>query len=143
MGARAAQEVKQRLIAQMAEARQAMALHAGRASVELAPAAIFQRSFQRHRAAWIAVAVVAGAAAIRLLLPSRAGKNRRDKNSKTATKGTISGLLSGVFSAVARKALFSYAQKQVQHFVESQLSPSVSQDREPHSPPPSSSSPHV
>lgn len=132
--------MKQRLIAQMAEARQIMATHAGLASVEFAPAAIFQRSFQRHRVAWVVVAVVAGAAAIRLVFPSLAAKNRRDKNSKPATKGTISGLLSGVFSSVARKALFSYAQKQVQEFVQNQLSPAVSKDGPHHSPP---SSPHV
>jgi hypothetical protein len=134
MGDTAGKELKARLIAEMSEARAVMAHHAGVVSVEYTPTAILRRSFQRHKAAWMVGAAVAGLVALRLVFPSREAKNSRDKSGKPATKGAISGFLAGSLAAAARKAALSYAQKQVQHFIHNQLSPSVKADGQQQSP---------
>lgn len=106
-----AAEVKQRLIAQLRESRQALSREAKSAQEQYQPTAIAARSFQKHKTAWIIGGAVAGLLAIRLLLP---GKNRSDISGKTAKKRAFSGLLGGLVWTLARQTALNYARDHLQ-----------------------------
>ena len=102
-------ELKQRALVDLETARLSLLRHTERASAEMSPAAIIERSFKKHRVAWLVGATVAGAVALRFVLSSTSSKNERDNSVKTGTKVGLFGLLSGVLIAAGRKAAFAYA----------------------------------
>ncbi len=119
------QQLKLRAVADLAHARTALSHHTERASLEFAPGAIISRSIQKHRAAWIIGAAVAGVVALRFVLPSRSRKNRRDNFSKSDRKGTLSRLLSSALMGAARKSAFAYAANYFQNYLKQQFQPPV------------------
>jgi len=112
-----AAEIKQRLVAQLREAREAVSREAQSTQEQYQPTAIAARSFQNHKTAWVIGGAVAGLVAIRLLLPA---KNRSDISGKTAKKRGFSGLLGGLVWTLARQTALNYAKEHLQtHFKDS------------------------
>ena len=101
-------ELKRRTLMDLERARLSLARHTEQASVELSPAAIVERSFKKHRIAWLVGATVAGAVALRFVLSASSSKNERDIFGKSGTKGGLFRMLSGPLFAVGRKAAFDF-----------------------------------
>lgn len=118
-------ESKARAVADLTRARLALVHHSARASDQLSPVSIFNRSLAKHRVAWIAGAVVLGFAAMRFTFSSRAPKNDRDKFQKSGTKAWLFSLIGGPLLAAGQKALLNYASTHLQnHFAQhSQANP--------------------
>lgn len=102
-------ELKQQAIVDLERARLSLARHTEQASADLSPAAMMQRSFKKHRIAWIVGATAAGAVALRFVLSPSPSKNERDNFGKSGTKGRLFRMLSGPLLMVGRKAAFDYA----------------------------------
>ena len=102
-------ELKQRALVDLERARLSLARHTEETAVALSPAAIMERSFKKHRVAWLVGATVAGAVALRFVFSSTSSKNERDIFAKSGTKGRLFRMLSGPLVAVGRKAVFDFA----------------------------------
>ena len=102
-------ELKKSLLVDLDRARLALARHKEEAAATLSPAAMVERSFKKHRAAWLAGATLAGAIVLRLVLTSSSSKNERDNSAKSGTKGRLFRMLSAPLIAVGRKAALNYA----------------------------------
>lgn len=123
-------ELKRRALADLDRARVLLSHHSERATLEFSPAAIVARSFQRHRAAWLAGAAVAGVVALRWFL-SGSGKNERDKFSKSGTKHWLFGLLGGSLVSAGRKAALAYATKYLQDHLKQRFQQPPADERDP------------
>jgi hypothetical protein len=109
-----ASEIKQRLVAELRDARLGLAQESKAARDHYRPTAIAARSFQQHKIGWIIGGTIAGLLAVRLLLPT---KNRSDISGKSAKKRGFSGLLSGIALTLAQRAAMNYAKDHLQnHF---------------------------
>lgn len=108
-------ELKKRALVDLDRARLGLAVHSKRASEELSPAAIVERSVRKHRVAWIVGASVAGLVTLRFILPSSSAKNDRDKSAKSGTKGRLFRLLSDYVISAGRNAAVSYATQYFQN----------------------------
>ena len=110
-------ELKRLAILDLERARLSLARHTEQASAELSPVAMMERSFKKHRVAWLVGTTVTAAVALRLVLSSTPPKNERDNFGKSGTKGRLFRLLSGPLLVVGRKAAFDYAAKYIKnHF---------------------------
>ncbi len=116
-------ELKRQAVADLARSRILLAHHTERATAEFSPMAIVERSFRRHRLAWIIGGSAAGLMLARLALTALSGKNERDKNSKSGTNRTLSGLLSGMIASSARRAALSFLQKHLQNTIKQHFQP--------------------
>jgi len=124
-------ELKKRLLAELDRARLDLGVHARRASDQLSPTAIVERSVRKHRVAWIAGATVAGVLVLRLLMPSSSVKNERDKSAKSGTKGTLFRLLSDSLITMGRKAAVNYATRFFQNQFKQPFQASAHEDGAP------------
>ena len=108
---------KQQLVAEI-EATRTRLLQQSRLLADRArPANALKHSLRTHGLWWAAAACAAGFAALRFVLPARPPKIRRDTEGKPAKKGKILALLVTPFIGMARKAVLSYATKQLQAFL--------------------------
>lgn len=96
------------------EARYELGVHVARAREDYAPRTLFMQGIRKHKV-WAAVAsAVVGFVAVRFLLPPR---SRIDKNLKTATNRSMSGLLMSGLWTLARSPLIDFAKDQLQTYV--------------------------
>lgn len=113
-------DLKQRAILDLERARLSLARHTEQASVDLSPTAMVERSFRKHRMAWLAGATVAGAVVLRFVLSSSSSKNERDNFVKSGTKGRLFKMLAVPLVAMGRKAAFDFASQYFKnHFKQS------------------------
>jgi hypothetical protein len=117
---------KQQALRDLELARHELARESGLAADEWSPRAVLTRSFENHRMLWIAGSLVAGLAAIRLLLPSAASRaedgfdheepsRRRPSGGLT---GGIVGLLAGPLIQMGRKAVTEYGMQWAQAWLQ-------------------------
>lgn len=107
---------KQQALRDLELARHDLARESGLAADEWSPRAVLARSFDNHRLLWIAGGLVAGLAAIRLLLPSAAPRGEDGFDHDLAARrrpsggltGGIVGLLAGPLIQMGRKAMTEY-----------------------------------
>lgn len=125
-------ELKRQAIADLGRARILLAHHTERATAEYSPMAIVERSFRRHRLAWIIGGSAAGLLLARIVFASLGSKNERDKISKSGTNRTLSGLLSGIIASSVRRSAFSYLQKHLQHYLKQHFQPQPAQPGDEH-----------
>lgn len=118
-------ELKRQVLADLERARGELVRHSGRASVQLSPAALAQRSFQKHRIVWIAGALVAGALVVRLVIAPPRNKNERDNPSKSGTKGTLLRMITDSVLAAGRKAAVTMATRYFQNQFKQQFQASA------------------
>ena len=115
-------EVKRLLLLELDRARLDLAQESRMARQEFNPTAVLKRSLEKHKVAWIAGGVLTGVIVIRLLLPS---KFRSDKSGGSDTKRGFSGMMSGLFFTVARRAAMNFAtshlKDHLQHYLDSVL----------------------
>lgn len=112
---------KQLALRDLEVARAELARQAGFVADEWSPRAVMARSFERYRVAWIAGAAVAGLAALKFLMPSRADDS--DAGLGTATRGLgrsggILGMLTVPLLAMGRKAMMNYGMQFVQAWLQ-------------------------
>ena len=120
-------ELKRQLLVDLDRARLALAVHSEETARQLSPAAMVERSFQKHRAAWIAGAAVAGALALRFIFSPRAPKLERDNFLKSGTKNRLFQLLAAPLLTVGKKAAVDFA---AQYFKNRFKQPFPASDRE-------------
>lgn len=110
---------RQALLA-LAESRTEISIEVSRLKEEWSPKNIVLRSIEKHRAAYITSAVLAGFAGTSWIFRSR--KNNRDMEPKSAKKRTLAhSLVSGLWN-VARDPLIGLATQQVVPLVLQQIS---------------------
>lgn len=114
------ERLKRQALLTLAETRTEIGDEISRLRDEWHPRNLIVRSFEKHRAAYLTSAVIAGVAGTRWLFSSR--KNNRDMETKPAKKRTLtSSLLSSLWN-VARDPLLSLATQQVVPLVLQQIS---------------------
>jgi hypothetical protein len=111
-------EVKQQLVAELNRARAELAHESHLARAEWNPLSLAQRSFSKHKLAWIIGGVAAGAIAVRLLLPP---KFRSDKFSSSDTKRGSRGLFGSLFMMLARRAAMNFASTHLKDYLQNYL----------------------
>lgn len=121
-------ELKRRLLVDLDRARLALAVHSEETVRQLSPAAMVERSFQKHRVAWIAGAAVAGVLALRFIFSPRASKIERDNFLKSGTKAGLFRLLAAPLFNVGKKAALDFA---TQYFKNRFKQPFPPSEREP------------
>lgn len=114
---------KQRLVAEIDALRTRLVQQSHLLAEHARPASVIKRSLRTHSLWWTAGAVAAGFAALRFLLPNRPSKIRRDTEGKPAKKGKLLALLATPLLGMARKAVVSYATKQLQAYLHSPPNP--------------------
>lgn len=113
---------KQQALQDLDRARTLLGSHLQRASAELNPRAVVERSLRRHPWAWAAAAGLAGLLVVRSLLPARASKFERDNLGASATKGGLIALILSPLLGMARQA----ALKQASHLFQTYLTQNFS-----------------
>ena len=97
---------KQQAIRELEIARQALGVHIHAAATDWSPTKVVQRSFEKHRWAWMTGAGIGGLILIRFLMPRPRLKIERDNSGASATKsGLIALILTSVFGMVRQVAL--------------------------------------
>jgi hypothetical protein len=114
----ATSDLKRQLVVELDRARLALAHQTQLAQTHLSPAALVQRSVQKHKVAWIITGVVAGAVVVRMLLPP---KFRSDKSSQSDKKRGVSGILRNIVFTVAQRAAMNFAKEHFQDQARSYL----------------------
>lgn len=99
-------ELKRQLLLELDSARAELANESRLARTEWNPATLARRSLEKHKLAWIVGGVVTGLVVIRLIFPP---KFRSDKFGGSDTKRGFSGMMSGLFFTVARRAAMNFA----------------------------------
>lgn len=120
-------ELKRQLLVDLDRARLAVVVHSEETVRQLSPAAMVERSFQKHRVVWIAGAAVAGVVALRFLFSPRAPKIERDNFLKSGTKAGLFRLLAAPLLNVGKKAAVDFA---TQYFKNRFKQPFPTSDRE-------------
>lgn len=115
------------ILKDLADARSRLGPQWHAAASSLSPSRFLHTSLQKHRLAWAAGAVVTGFLAVRLLLPSSRRKNERDTSGKSAKKSGFLALIASPFFGMARKAVLSFATRQLQLYLQN----SVKHPRQP------------
>ena len=110
---------RQALLA-LAESRTEISIEVSRLKEEWSPKNIVLRSIEKHRAAYITSAVLAGFAGTSWIFRSR--KNNRDIEPKSAKKRTLAHSLVSSLWNVARDPLIGLATQQVVPLVLQQIS---------------------
>lgn len=99
-------ELKRQLLQELDSARAELTYESRLARTEWNPATLARRSLEKHKLAWIVGGVVTGLVVIRLIFPP---KIRSDKFGGSDTKRGFSGMMSGLFFTVARRAAMNFA----------------------------------
>lgn len=110
---------RQALLA-LAESRTEISIEVSRLKEEWSPKNIVLRSIEKHRAAYLTSAVLAGFAGTSWIFRSR--KNNRDMEPKSAKKRTLAHSLVSSLWNVARDPLIGLATQQVVPLVLQQIS---------------------
>ena len=119
---------KQQALRDLELARHDLARETGLVAEEWSPRAVLTRSFERYRMLWIAGGVVAGLAAIKLLMPSGSSRDEdsfdEDENDRPVPSRSLSsgllGLVAGPLINMGRKAVTSYGMQFVQSWLHAQ-----------------------
>lgn len=114
------EKLRRQALLTLAETRAEMSVEVSHLREEWSPRNLILHSIEKHRAAYLTSAIVAGFAGTRWLFSSR--KNNRDIEPKSAKKRTLANsLISGLWN-VARDPLLSLATQQVVPIILQQLS---------------------
>lgn len=119
---------KQQALRDLELARHDLARETGLVAEEWSPRAVMARSFERYRYLWIAGGVVAGLAAIKLLMPSGSSRDEdrydEDENDRPAPSRSLRsgllGLVAGPLINMGRKAVTNYGMQVVQSWLQGQ-----------------------
>ncbi len=112
--------LKRQALLTLAESRAELSIEVARLRDEWSPKNLILKSIEKHRAAYLTSAVLAGFAGTSWLFRSR--KNNRDIEAKPAKKRTLANsLISGLWS-VSRDPLIGLATQQVLPLVLQQIS---------------------
>lgn len=114
------EKLRRQALIKLAESRAEISIEFSRLQVEWSPKNLMLRSIEKHRAAYLTSAVVAGFAGTSWLFRSR--KNNRDMEPKSAKKRTLAHSLVSSLWNVARDPLISLATQQVVPLVLQQIS---------------------
>ena len=103
--------LKQQAINALEDSRRALTGGLRRAAGEWSPRHFLEQSFSKHRTAYIAAALAAGYAAIRLFMPG--GKNGRDTSARPARKRSLGRFLLNGLWGMWREPLLEVAGRQL------------------------------
>ena len=130
---------KQQALRDLELARHELARETGLVAEDWSPRAFMARSLERHRIFWIAGGVVAGLAAIKLLLPYRSSpvldedddlELERPQPSRGLSSGLL-GLLAGPLISMGRKAVTNYGMQFVQNWLQAKAAKTADDSQPP------------
>ena len=115
---------KQLILRDLDHARAAIHVHMGETPWDWTPRTLVSRSIENYRWAWIAGAVVAGVAVVRLIKPFGSSKNERDISGKVATNRTLAAWLMTPMLGIVKKAAFTLIASRLKSLIPDPSAPS-------------------